>query len=159
MIVWYYGLLDSIITNRSSLFIFKFLLLLCYYPVIKCKLFTAFYLQIDSQTKLQNSIMKAYFWVFVNLQQNDWARSLLIAKFFYNNRKNDNTGHIVFELNCGYHPCLFFKKNINSCFNQKRPKNYQANQETWWLFVPKTSIIVKSFRSQLTIKALSLKAT
>ncbi len=36
-----------------------------------------------------------------------------MAEFAYNNAKNASTGHIAFELNCGYHPRVFFEENIN----------------------------------------------
>ena len=47
--------------------------------------------------------MKAYFLAFVNFKQNDWAWLLLIAEFAYNNVKNANIGHMLFELNYWYH--------------------------------------------------------
>ena len=43
VVVWQYGLLNSIMINRSSLFILKFWLLLCYFFSIKQRLFTIFY--------------------------------------------------------------------------------------------------------------------
>ena len=33
-----------------------------------------------------------------------------MAEFAYNNIKNASTGYTLFELNCGYHPCVFYKK-------------------------------------------------
>ena len=36
-----------------------------------------------------------------------------MAEFAYNNIKNASIGHISFELNCGYHPPVFYKKDIN----------------------------------------------
>ena len=36
-----------------------------------------------------------------------------MAKFAYNKAKNKSTGHITFELNCGYHSCISIEKNIN----------------------------------------------
>ena len=53
--------------------------------------------------------MEAYLRVFVNFEQNDWARLLLIAEFAYNNTtynnaKNATTSYNSFELNYGYHP-------------------------------------------------------
>ena len=63
--------------------------------------------------------MKACLQVFVNFEQNDWARLLLMAKFAYNNAKNLSTGHTPFELNCAYHPRVFFKKITNSCSQLK----------------------------------------
>ena len=60
MVVRHHGLLDSIVTNRGLLFTSKFWSLLCYFLGIKQKLSTAFYLQMNSQTKRQNSMMEAY---------------------------------------------------------------------------------------------------
>ena len=32
-----------------------------------------------------------------------------MAKFAYNNAKELNTAHTPFELNCGYHLCVYFE--------------------------------------------------
>ena len=47
--------------------------------------------------------MEAYLRAFVNFKQNDLARLLPIVEFAYNNTKNASTGHMAFELNCGYY--------------------------------------------------------
>ena len=57
--------------------------------------------------------MEAYLWAFVNFEQNDWARFFLMAEFAYNNAKNASTGHTLFELNCGYHPRVFYKEDLD----------------------------------------------
>ena len=57
--------------------------------------------------------MKAYLRAFVNFEQNNKAGFLSITKFAYNNAKNASTSHMTFELNCGYHSYLFFKKDTN----------------------------------------------
>ena len=44
VVVWHHGLPDSIVTNRSSLFISKFWSSLCYFLRVKQRLSTAFYL-------------------------------------------------------------------------------------------------------------------
>ena len=49
-----------------------------------------------------------------------------MADFAYNNGKNLNTGHIFFELNCGYYPCVFFKKNTNPRFQLKSANKLSA---------------------------------
>ena len=36
-----------------------------------------------------------------------------MAKFAYNNVKNANTGHMPFELNCGYHLWVSYEEDIN----------------------------------------------
>ena len=40
-------------------------------------------------------------------------------KFAYNNAKNTSIGHTLFELNCGYHLCISYKKNIDLPFKSK----------------------------------------
>ena len=107
VVVWQYGLSNSIVTDKSSFFTSKFWSLLYYFLSIKRKLLTAFYLQTNGQTKRQNSTIKAYLWVFVNFEQNDWAKFLPMAEFAYNNAKIVSTGHTPFKLNCGYHPYMF----------------------------------------------------
>ena len=114
IVVYYHGVSKSIITNQGLLFISKFCTLLCYFLGIKKKLSTAFHSQTDGQTKRQNSIIEAYFRVFVNWEYNTSARLLPKAEFTYNNTKNSNTSHTPFEFNYGYHLRLLFEKNINS---------------------------------------------
>ena len=57
--------------------------------------------------------MEAYFRMFVNFKQNDWAKLLPMAEFAYNNARNASTDHTPFELNCGYHPRVLYKKDVN----------------------------------------------
>ena len=114
VVVQHHGLSDLIVSDRGSLFILKFWLLLCYFLRIKQRLFTAFHLQMDDQTKQQNSTMEACLWAFVNFEQNDWARLLPIAEFAYDNVKNASTGHTPFELNYGYHPWILYEEEVDS---------------------------------------------
>ena len=57
--------------------------------------------------------MEVYLRAFVNYKQDNWARILPMAEFAYNNAKNTSIGYMPFELNCGYHPYVSYKKNIN----------------------------------------------
>ncbi len=66
VVMHHHGVLESIITDQSLLFTSKFWSSLCYVLRIKRKLSTAFHLQIDSQTKRQNSTMEVYHRAFVN---------------------------------------------------------------------------------------------
>ena len=126
VVVCHHGLSDWIVTDRGSLFTLKFWSSLCYFLSIKRRLSTVFHLQIDGQTERQNSTMEAYLWAFVNLEQNDWARLLPMAEFTYNNAKNASTGHMPFELNCGYHPRVFFKKDTDPCSRSKTADELSA---------------------------------
>ena len=42
-----------------------------------------------------------------------------MAEFAYNNAKNTSIGYTPFELNCGYHPCVSFKEDIDPRFRSK----------------------------------------
>ena len=61
VVIWYYSLSDSIVTNRGLFFPSKFWSLFCYFFSIKQRLSTAFHSQTKCQTKWQNSIIEAYF--------------------------------------------------------------------------------------------------
>ena len=58
--------------------------------------------------------MEAYLRAFVNYEQDNWARLLLMAKFAYNNAKYASIGYISFKLNCGYHSRVSHKKDVDS---------------------------------------------
>ena len=68
MVVRYHGLPNSIVIDKSLLFILKFWSLLCYFVGIKQRLSTTFYPQTNSQTKRQNSMIKSYLQTFVNFE-------------------------------------------------------------------------------------------
>lgn len=63
--------------------------------------------------------MKAHLRAFVNYKQNDWARLLPMAKFAHNDTKNASTSHAPFEPECGYHPRVSYKEDINPRFKSK----------------------------------------
>ena len=65
----HYNLLNFIVIDQNSVFILKFWLLQYYLLKIKLKLLTTFNYQTDNQTERQNSIIKAYFQVFINLSK------------------------------------------------------------------------------------------
>ena len=113
VVIRHHGFPDSIVTDRGSLFTSKFWLLLCYFLGIQWRFFTVFHPQTDGQIEQQNSTIEAYLRAFVNFKQNDWARLLPMAEFAYNNAKNSSTGHTPVELNCGYHPCVYFEEDTD----------------------------------------------
>ena len=71
MVVHHHNLSNSIVTDQSFLFTWKFWSLLCYFLGIKRCLYTTLHSQTDGQTKKQNSTMEAYLQVFVNFEQNN----------------------------------------------------------------------------------------
>ncbi len=123
VVVRYYGVPESIVTDQGSLFTSKFWSSLCYFLGIKRKLSTAFYPQTNGQTERQNSTMEAYLRAFVNWEQDNWTRLLPMAEFAYNNAKNASTGQTPFELNCGYHPKVSFEEDVDP-----RLRSHSANE-------------------------------
>ena len=115
IIVQYDGLPNSIIINHKAIFISKFWSLLYYFSDIKRQFSTAIYFKTNGQTEQQNSTMEAYLHLFVNLEQNDGVQLLSMIEFVYNNSKNADTVHILFELNCDYHPWISFEDKCNVC--------------------------------------------
>ncbi len=109
----HHGVPESIVMDWDSLFTLKFWSSLYYFLGIKKKLSTIFYPQTNSQAERQNCTMEAYLRAFVYWEQDDWVKLLPMTEFAYNNAKNANTGHIPFELNCGYHPRVSFKKDVD----------------------------------------------
>ena len=75
--------------------------------------------------------METYLRAFINFEQNDWARLLPMTKFAYNNAKNTSTGHTLFELNCGYHPCISYKEDVDLRFKSKLAD--KLSSELWKL--------------------------
>ncbi len=75
----------------------------------------------------QNSPIEVYLRPFVNWEQDDWARLLPMAEFAYNNAKNTSTGYTPFKLNCGYHPRVSFKEDVDP-YSRSRSTNKLAEE-------------------------------
>ena len=45
-----------------------------------------------------------------------------MAEFAYNIAKNANIGRTLFELNCGYHSCISYKKDLDRHLKLKTVK-------------------------------------
>ena len=49
-----------------------------------------------------------------------------MAEFAYNNAKNANSGHTLFELNCGYHPWMTYKDDVDPRSKSKSADDLSA---------------------------------
>ncbi len=127
VVVCHHRVSESIVMDQGSLFTSKFWSLLCYFLGIKKKLSTAFHPQIDGQIKRQNCTIEVYLRAFVNWKQDNKPWLLPMADFAYNNAKNAITGHTSFQLNCGYHPRVFFKENVDPC-SRSRSTNERVKE-------------------------------
>ena len=50
-----------------------------------------------------------------------------MAEFVYNNAKNASTSHTPFDLNCGYHPRMSYKEEVDPALSQSQWTSYQQN--------------------------------
>ena len=49
-----------------------------------------------------------------------------MAEFAYNNAKNASTGHTLFKLNCGYHPRISYKEDLDPRSKSKIAKKLSS---------------------------------
>ncbi len=87
-----------IVTDRDSLFIFKFWSSLCYHLWIRLQYNIVFHSQIDEQIEKQNQTFELYLKSYVNYQQNDWVRWLSIIEYVYNNSLNSVLKQTFFQM-------------------------------------------------------------
>ena len=101
-----FGLPDSIVSDRGSVFTAKFWSSLCYHLKIKRKLSTAFHPQTDGQTERQNQTLEQYLRMYVNYQQDNWVELLPMAEFAYNNSHHSSLGASPFYALMGLDPAF-----------------------------------------------------
>ena len=87
-IICLHKLLNLIVSDQETMFIFKFWFFFCFYLNIQRRLSIVFHSQTDEQTEQQNQTMKVYLQVYCNKTQNNWTKLLLINEFLYNNSKH-----------------------------------------------------------------------
>ena len=121
-IVWLHNLFLFIIIDRELLFISNFWSTFYYIIKIKKQLFIAFYFQTNEQIERQNNIMKQYFKVYVNFQQNNWIKLLFIIEFAYNNAKHVFTKILFFKVMLENSSKMTWKIFINNWIKLKSAK-------------------------------------
>ena len=91
---------------------------------IKRKLFIAFHSQTDEQIEHQNNIMKQYFKTYVNFQQDNWVKLLLMTEFAYNNAKHAFTRMSPFEIMLEYSSKMAWEDLMNERVKSKSAKQH-----------------------------------
>lgn len=112
MVVYYNNILYFIMNDYGLVLISKLLLLLYYFFGIKLRILNIFYPRTNSQIKKQNITIEAYLYIFINIDYDNCANLLPMAKFTYNNKINTSTGQIFFELNCRCYSISPIKKKM-----------------------------------------------
>ena len=110
--VWkHYDLSESFMFNKDTQFTFNIWQHLYQMLKINVKLFIIYHFKMNEQTERVNTVMKHYFWAFVNYMQNDWAKWLSDAEFSANNTLFLITLTSPFLTNFRQNPHLKFKSS------------------------------------------------
>ena len=103
-IIRHHGVPEVLITDRDKLFTSEQWTSFCFHMRCRRNLSTAFHPQTNGQTERQNQSLEAYLRIFVDEQQENWAKLLPCAEFSYNNFIHVATGMTPFQLNLGWDP-------------------------------------------------------
>ncbi len=115
MLQWIYqihDLLDFIVLNRDSQFIFILWKSLCKRLNINLQLFTVYHSQINDQSEQVNQNVERYLQFFCLYMQNDWTKLLLMIEFINNNALFSVIFSTSFFLNKDFHSCMSFELNV-----------------------------------------------
>ncbi len=115
MLQWIYqihDLLNFIVLNQDSQFIFILWKSLCKRLDINLQLFTVYHFQINDQSEQVNQNIERYLWFFCSYMQNDWAKLLLMIEFIDNNALFSVIFLISFFLNKDFHSHMSFELNV-----------------------------------------------
>ncbi|GMQ12089.1 hypothetical protein CsSME_00054546 [Camellia sinensis var. sinensis] len=122
-VVKYWGLPQSIISDRDSRFTGKFWTELFKLMGSALHFSTSFHPQTDGQTERVNALLELYLRHFVNANQHDWAKLLDIAQFSYNLQRSEATNRSPFELATGQQPLTPHSLSTNSA---RSPSAYKV---------------------------------
>ena len=98
-VVKHHDMPEVLVTDRDKLFTSEKWASFCFYMRCHCNLLTVFHPQTDRQTERQNQSLEVYLHIFVDEQQEDWAKLLPCAEFLYNHSIHAATGKSPFQLN------------------------------------------------------------
>ena len=107
-----YGILDSIVSDRGSIFTSHFWKSFASMMDLKCRLSTAFHPQTDGQTERMNQTVEQYLHIYCNYQQDNWMNLLSLAEFEYNNAHQPTIDCSPFYTNFSFH--IKFMVNLHS---------------------------------------------
>ncbi|KAF7345784.1 Transposon Tf2-12 polyprotein [Mycena venus] len=100
----YHGLPESIISDRSGVFISQFWSELTRLLQVDACTSMAYHPQTDGLTERTNQTLETYLRAYVSYQQDDWVDYLPLAEFAFNNSENSSTKQSPFFANTGFHP-------------------------------------------------------
>ena len=104
----------SIVMNRNSCITSDFWWEVCKIQMIKQHFFTAYHLQMNSQSEALNQIIKNYLRAYTSENQTIWAKLFFFMQFVYNNNHNHiiqmSSNKLLHEFNCEI--CIDIADNV-----------------------------------------------
>ena len=79
-------------------------------------------------------------------------------EFVYNNLRNASMGHMPFQLNCGYHPRMLYKEEVNPRSQSKSADKLSEELKELMIMCQEISTMPRSFKNKLTIRESNPKA-
>ena len=141
-----HGLPISMISDHGPQFVSKIWDSLCKLLRITVKLFTAFYLETNGQSKNTNQEMEQHLRSYVNHFQDNWVRLLLMGEFSVNANISATTKVPLFLAIKGYNPRVSFDPvNLSANSTKEKIANSTARSiancmEEVWDFMQKEMI-------------------
>ena len=81
-----------------------------------------------------------------------------MAKFAYNNAKNASTGYILFELNCGYYPCISYKEDLDLHSKSKTAKKLSSKLQKLITIYQQNFYHAQKFQKRANDKKVKLQS-
>ena len=119
----------TILSNRGPQFVSRFIEDLMKVLETKWMLSTIYHPQTNRQTEQINQEISIFLRHYVNYQQDNWREWLAVVEFQYNDKKHAATGHILFELNFGWHP---WKGNLTVQVEFPKLEEFLINLQKSW---------------------------
>jgi hypothetical protein len=110
----HYGLPRKVISDRDPRFTSGFTTELCKVLGIKQNISSAYHPQTDGQSERANQSVEQYLRLYVNEQQDDWAKWLPMAQYTHNSWKNSTTQRAPYQALIGYIPLAHQRHNTSS---------------------------------------------
>lgn len=81
-----------------------------------------------------------------------------MTEFAYNNIKNISIGHILFELNCGYHLQVSYKEDVNPRFRSLLVEKLILEPQKLMLVCQNNVFCIQKFQKQSSNKEIKTRS-
>lgn len=102
--------------------------------------------------------MKNYLRVFVNFDQDDLARLILMTEFAYNLAENTSTGYTSLKLNYRYYLQVSYKKDVNLRSQSRSVDELATKFRKLMIIYRKNFLYTKELQKQYHDKNVKLKS-